>query len=109
MVQLWEYHDCIHVTQMGHSYWNEGAHGVTEMVDAANIDDDDNVKVTLLEDGRTKMYVLVTVLPFPTLYNFFVACTILLWYTKYEINFQLERWLIQCTIYLTCTLRFFLM
>jgi hypothetical protein len=70
MVQLWEYNDSIHVTQMGHSYWNEGAHGVTEMVDAANIDDDDDVKVTLLGDGCTKTYVLVTVLPFPTVYNF---------------------------------------
>jgi hypothetical protein len=69
MVQLWEYHDSIHVTQMWHSYWNEGAHGVTEMVDAANIDDDDNVKVMLQGDGRTKTYVLVTV-PFATVYNF---------------------------------------
>jgi hypothetical protein len=69
MVQIWEYHDGIHVTQMGYSYWNEGAHGVTEMVDAANINDDDDVKATFQGDVCAKTYVLVIV-PFPTVYNF---------------------------------------
>ena len=93
---------------MGHSIWNEVAHGVIEMVDAANIDDDDGVTGTLQENGHTETYVLVTIL-FSFVYNFCCLRTILLWCTKYAINFQLERWLLQCTIYFTCTVRYLLM
>ena len=43
---------------MGHLLWNEVVHGVTALLEAANIDDDDNVTVTFHGNGCTETYVL---------------------------------------------------